>query len=180
MRVRSPGQHRTHQFKLVDQCPVVGDTGSDEDNGVHGAKTPKVHDRLRCGGRRHRAMAVLSFESVTKEKIYVQETFLHTCIEWAGTYFGRMTYGTIHWPVRTADGHLPPGFYDGVFIPISGNHFLERDRFEVQRRSSSPASAEARAQRMQEFSRFVREDGRWFYVDGVVGRAGRPNLKSRL
>jgi SEC-C motif-containing protein len=26
-----------------------------------------------------------------------------------------------------------------------------------------------RAERMQETSRFVREDGRWFYVDGDVG-----------
>ena len=26
-----------------------------------------------------------------------------------------------------------------------------------------------RAQRMHETSRFVREDGRWFYVDGVIG-----------
>lgn len=26
-----------------------------------------------------------------------------------------------------------------------------------------------RAQRMHEISRFVREDGRWYYVDGVIG-----------
>lgn len=29
------------------------------------------------------------------------------------------------------------------------------------------------AQRMHEHSRFVREDGHWFYVDGEVARAGR-------
>jgi SEC-C motif-containing protein len=28
-----------------------------------------------------------------------------------------------------------------------------------------------RAQRMHEISRFLREDGRWYYVDGVIGGA---------
>jgi SEC-C motif-containing protein len=70
------------------------------------------------------------------------------------------------WHPRTRPAELepsPPGLR-GLGLQVCGHAVLDADHATVEFVVRSKLGG--RAQRMHETSRFVREDGRWYYVDG--------------
>jgi SEC-C motif-containing protein len=63
----------------------------------------------------------------------------------------------------------PPGLR-WLGLEVRAQHVLAPDRASVEFVARSKPAG--RAQRLHELSRFVREEGRWFYVDGTDRTAG--------
>ncbi len=72
---------------------------------------------------------------------------------------------TWHPSRRPSDLAFEPGL-KWLGLDVRSHRVLDANRAEVDFVARSRLAG--RAQRLQERSRFVREDGRWFYVDGGV------------
>lgn len=82
---------------------------------------------------------------------------------------GQINYLLATWHPSTAPGELelPPIKWLGLDVrhtEIGGDAGIVE--FVARHRDSS-----GRAQRLHETSRFVRQDGRWFYIDGQIAEA---------
>ena len=84
---------------------------------------------------------------------------------------GREAYlcATWHASHRPADVASEPGT-KWLGLDVRGSAALDADHAEVEfvarYRTTGPATGSGPAVRIHERSRFVREDGRWYYVDG--------------
>lgn len=76
---------------------------------------------------------------------------------------------TWHASTRPADLTLEPEV-NWLGLEVRRHRALDADHAEVEFVARSRAAG--RGQRLHEVSRFVREDGRWFYVDAVFPSAG--------
>lgn len=78
---------------------------------------------------------------------------------------GRVDYLRASWhpSTRPADLTLDPGV-KWLGLDVRRHHAIDNDHAEVEFVARSRVGG--RGQRLHETSRFVREDGRWFYVDG--------------
>ena len=68
-----------------------------------------------------------------------------------------------HASTRPADLTLEPGV-KWLGLEVRAHHVIDADHAEVEFVARSRVAG--RGQRLHETSRFVREGGRWFYVDG--------------
>jgi SEC-C motif-containing protein len=71
-----------------------------------------------------------------------------------------------HTSTRPADLTLEPGV-KWLGLEVKHHRVIDADHAEVEFVARSRSGG--RGQRLHETSRFVREGGRWFYVDGDVG-----------
>ena len=80
---------------------------------------------------------------------------------------GRVDYLNASWHTRTRpdDLSLEPGV-KWLGLEVKRHRVIDADHAEVEFVARSRVGG--RGQRLHETSRFVREDGRWFYVDGDV------------
>lgn len=87
---------------------------------------------------------------------------------------GRADYLLLTWhaSTRPADLTLDPAI-QWLGLQVRGHASTGPDTAEVSfvARSRSAGAGGGQAQRLQECSRFVRDGGRWFYVDGAGGLA---------
>ncbi len=88
---------------------------------------------------------------------------------YAAYVVGRIEYLLATWHPSTAPGdlELPPIKWLGLDVrhtETGGDAGIVE--FVARHRDSS-----GRAQRLHETSRFVRQDGRWFYIDGQIADA---------
>jgi SEC-C motif-containing protein len=72
---------------------------------------------------------------------------------------------TWHPSTRPIDLPLDPGV-KWLGLEVRSHKVTDADHAEVSFVARSRASG--RGQRLEERSRFVREDGRWFYIDGAL------------
>ena len=81
----------------------------------------------------------------------------------------RLDYLLATWHASTRPASLAPNEPGLRWLGLTVRHHrvLDADRAEVAFVARSKLGG--RAHRMAETSRFVREDGRWFYVDGDLG-----------
>jgi len=81
---------------------------------------------------------------------------------------GRADYLRASWHPNTcpAELTLEPGM-KWLGLDVRQHRFIDADHAEVEFVARS--RIDGRGQRLYERSRFVREGGRWFYVDGDVG-----------
>lgn len=81
---------------------------------------------------------------------------------------GRVAYLQASWhaSTRPADLALEPGV-KWLGLEVRRHRTIDTDHAEVEFVARSRVGG--RGQRLHETSRFVREGGRWFYVDGDVG-----------
>lgn len=84
----------------------------------------------------------------------------------------RLDYLLATWHPTTRPAALEPNESGLRWLGLTVRHHrvLAADRAEVSFVARSKLGG--RAHRLEEISRFVREDGRWFYVDGDL--SGRP------
>lgn len=82
---------------------------------------------------------------------FVRGDAAHLCATW-------------HASTRPSDLQLEPGLR-WLGLQVKSQRTLDADRAEVEFVARS-RDATGRAHRLHERSRFVREDGRWYYVDG--------------
>jgi SEC-C motif-containing protein len=73
---------------------------------------------------------------------------------------------TWHASTRPADLPPPEPGLRWLGLQVKGHRALDADHAEVEFVARSKLGG--RAHRLHETSRFVREDGRWFYVDGDI------------
>ena len=80
---------------------------------------------------------------------------------------GRVEYlkGSWHASTRPADLSLEPGV-KWLGLDVKRHRVIDADHAEVEFVARSRTGG--RAHRLHEVSRFVREDGHWFYVDGEL------------
>ena len=82
---------------------------------------------------------------------------------------GLRDYLLTTWHASTRPGSLdadPPGL-KWLGLEVRGQQVHDANHATVEFVARSKLAG--RAQRLHERSRFVREDGRWFYVDGAFG-----------
>jgi SEC-C motif-containing protein len=86
---------------------------------------------------------------------------------------GRIGYLCTSWhpSTRPAELTLEPGV-KWLGLDVRQHRLIDTDRAEVEFVARSRIGG--RGQRLHERSRFVREGGRWFYVDGDVGCPKTP------
>jgi SEC-C motif-containing protein len=88
----------------------------------------------------------------------------------------RLDYLLATWHPSTRPAALEPNEPGLRWLGLTVRHHqvVDANRAEVSFVARSKLGG--RAHRLEEVSRFVREEGRWFYVDGVLGGeiSGRP------
>ena len=72
---------------------------------------------------------------------------------------------TWHISTRPADVEANPAGLKWLGLEVKATHAQDGEHASVEFVARSKLGG--RAQRLHETSRFIREDGRWFYVDGV-------------
>lgn len=94
---------------------------------------------------------------------------------------GRIDYLLATWHPRTRPVAIEPNEpgLRWLGLTVRQHRVIDADRAEVSFVARSKLGG--RAHRLEETSRFVREDGRWYYVDGDVGAAvsGLSDLSGR-
>jgi SEC-C motif domain protein len=95
------------------------------------------------------------------------------CSRYSAYVLGLQDYLLETWHASTRPASIepdPPGLR-WLGLEVKAEQVLDRDRATVEFVARSKLAG--RAHRLHETSRFVREGGRWLYVDGDVDRSSR-------
>ncbi len=81
----------------------------------------------------------------------------------------RLDYLLASWHASTRPAVLAPNeaVLKWLGLEVRRHHVIDADHATVEFVARSKLGG--RAHRLHEISRFVREDGRWFYLDGEIG-----------
>jgi SEC-C motif-containing protein len=85
----------------------------------------------------------------------------------------RLDYLLATWHGSTRPATLAPNPRGLTWLGLELRHHVVADADHASVEFVARSKLGGRAERLHELSRFVREDGRWFYVDGEPGRNGR-------
>jgi SEC-C motif-containing protein len=120
------------------------------------------HRLLACCGRYH--------AGAPAEPAPTAEALMRS--RYSAFVLDRLDYLLATWHPTTRPAALEPNEPGLRWLGLTVRHHrvLDADHAEVSFVARSKLGG--RAHRLEEVSRFVREDGRWFYVDGDLG--GRP------
>ncbi len=83
---------------------------------------------------------------------------------------GLMDYLLATWHGSTAPGELEPPLVKWLGLEV--RHSQTAGDAGVVEFVARCRDSSGRAQRLHETSRFVREDGRWYYIDGQLAKTG--------